>query len=99
MMGLNYHFAKRVDSSIHIVRKAVRAPEAHPSSQLPIIAFGTGSAEEASLAREKRKVVLHNAITNGDVTTIQDAMKMFDFGRSTIKNYLREMDLSLDDEK
>lgn len=99
MMGLNYHFAKRADSSIHIVRKAVRAPEAHHSMQLPIIAFGTGSAEKSSLAREKRKVLLHNAITNGDVTTIQDAMKMFDFSRTTIKNYLREMDLSLDDAK
>lgn len=98
-MGLCYHFVKRVDSSVHIVKKAVRAPEAHHGSQLPIIAFGTGSAEAASLAREKRKVLLHNAITNGDITTIQDAMKMFDFSRSTIKNYLREMDLSLADTK
>ena len=98
-MGLYYHFVKRVDLSVHIIKKAVRAPKAHHCEQLPIIAFGMGSAEEASLAREKRKVLLHNAITNGDITTIQDAMKMFDFSRTTIKNYLREMDLSLDDAK
>lgn len=98
-MGLDYHFVESVDSSVHVIKKAVRAPKAHHRKQLPIIAFGKGVAEESSLAREKRKVLLHNAITNGDITTIQDAMKMFDFSRSTIKNYLREMNLSLDDKK
>ena len=98
-MGLNYHFVDSVDPSVHIIKKAVRAPKVHQHKQVPIIAFGTGSAEAASLAREKRKVLLHNAITNGDITTIQDAMKMFDFSRSTIRNYLREMGLSLNDKK